>query len=127
MKPYLRAERISGKIQHAITELLSRKMQDPRIEMATISGVEVTPDLRVAHVYITVFGDKKRISEVLDGFKDSKGFIKKRIAPKLGLKYMPDLKFVYDDSFDKAAKMDELIKSALIDTSSTDTPDEQQP
>ena len=112
MKPYLRAERISGKIQHAITELLNKKMQDPRIEMATVSGIKMTPDLRVAHVYVTVFGDKKRISEVMEGFKSSKGFIKKSIAPKLGLKYMPDLKFVHDDSFDKAARMDELIKDA---------------
>jgi len=112
MKPYLRADRVSVKIQHAITELLRKKMQDPRIEMATISGVKVTPDLRVAHVYIAVFGDEKRIMDVLEGFEKSRGFIKKRIAPKLGLKFMPDLKFVYDDSFDKAAKMDALIKSA---------------
>jgi len=112
MKPYTRADRISGKIQYAITELLNKKMQDPRIEMATVSGVKLTPDLRVAHVYITVFGDKKRILDVMNGFKSSKGFIKKSIAPKLGLKYMPDLKFVHDDSFDKAARMDALIKSA---------------
>ena len=114
MKPYTRAERISGKIQHAITELLSKKMQDPRIEMATISSVKLTTDLRVATVYITIFGDKQRILKALEGFKNSKGFIKKRIAPKLGLKYMPDLKFEYDDSFDKAAEMDELIRSANI-------------
>ena len=112
MKPYTRADRISGKIQYAITELLSKKMQDPRIEMATVSAVKLTPDLRVAQVYITVFGDKKRISDAMNGFKNSKGFIKKSIAPKLGLKYMPDLKFIHDESFDKAAKMDELIKSA---------------
>ena len=114
MKPYTRAERISGKIQHAITDLLSKKMQDPRIEMATISSVKLTPDLRVATVYITIFGDKERIFQALEGFKNSKGFIKKRIAPKLGLKYIPDLKFEYDDSFDKAAEMDELIRSANI-------------
>ncbi len=120
MKPYTRADRISGKIQYAITELLSKKMQDPRIEMATVSGVKMTPDLRVAIVYITVFGDKKRIKEAMNGFKNSKGFIKKSIAPKLGLKYMPDLRFMQDDSFDKAAKMDALIKSA-----STGTSDEQ--
>ncbi len=112
MKPYARAERVSGKIQVAITELLNKKMQDPRMEMATISGVKVTPDLRVADVYITVFGDKKRTRDALNGFKKSKGFIKKSIAPMLGLKYMPDLRFVYDDSFDKAAHMDELIKNA---------------
>lgn len=117
MKPYTRAERISGRIQFAITELLSKKMQDPRIEMATISGVKLSTDLRIAHVYIAVFGDKKRINDALAGFKKSKGFIKKSIAPKLGLKYMPDLKFVHDDSFDKAARMDALIKSASAGTS----------
>jgi len=92
MKPYTRADRISGKIQFAITELLSKKMQDPRIEMATVSSVKLTSDLRVANVYIAVFGDKKRILDVMDGFNNSKGFIKKSIAPKLGLKFMPDLK-----------------------------------
>lgn len=112
MRPYSRGERISIKIQQAITDLLSKKLQDPRIEMATISSVKMSPDLRVAFVYVTVFGDKRRIRESLDGFKKSKGFIKKSIAPKLGLKYMPDLRFKYDDSFDKAAKMDELIRSA---------------
>ncbi len=87
------------------------------MEMATISGVKLSSDLRIAYVYIAVFGDKKRISEALKGFKKSKGFIKKSIAPKLGLKYMPDLRFVHDDTFDKAAKMDALIKSASSGTS----------
>ncbi len=100
------------KIQAAITELLSKKMQDPRIEMATISGVKMSPDLRVADIYVTVFGDEKKILETLKGFKKSKGFIKKRIAPQLGLKYMPDLRFVRDDSFDKAARLDALIEAA---------------
>lgn len=112
MKPYARAERVSTKIQAAITDLLSKKMQDPRVEMATISAVKMSPDLRVADVYITVFGDKKRIRETLNGFKKSKGFIKKRIAPKLGLKYMPDLRFVHDKSFDRAARLDALIEAA---------------
>ncbi|MEH0022445.1 MAG: 30S ribosome-binding factor RbfA [Desulfobacter sp.] len=112
MKPYARAERVSTKIQAAITDLLSKKMQDPRVEMATISAVKMSPDLRVADVYITVFGDKKRIRETLNGFKKSKGFIKKSIAPKLGLKYMPDLRFVHDKSFDRAARLDALIEAA---------------
>ena len=121
MKPYTRAERISGKIQFAITELLNKKVQDPRMEMATVSSVKLSPDLRVAEVYIAVFGDKKRIREALNGFKKSKGFIKKSIAPQLGLRYMPDLRFFHDDSFDKAAKMDALIKSAT--TGSSEDPD----
>jgi ribosome-binding factor A len=50
MKPYTRAERVSIQIQQAITELLSKKMQDPRMEMATISGVKMSPDLTLAYV-----------------------------------------------------------------------------
>ncbi len=112
MKPYARAERVSIKIQQAITELLSKKMQDPRMEMATISGVRMSPDLSLAYVYVTVFGDKKRIRKTLEGFQRSKGFIKKRIAPKLGLRIMPDLRFIHDDSFDEAARLDALIDAA---------------
>jgi len=112
MKPYTRADRISGQIQVAITQLLTKKMQDPRMEMATISGVKMSADLRIADIYVTVFGDKKRVQEALNGFKKSKGFIKKSIAPKLGLKFMPELRFFHDDTFDKAARMDALIAAA---------------
>lgn len=122
MKPYSRAERISMKIQAAITELLHKKMQDPRIEMATVSQVKMTPDLRVANVYVAVFGDPERVENALTGFKQSKGYIKKHIAPKLGLKYMPDLKFFHDDTFDKAARMDALIKS--VSTGDAASPDD---
>ncbi|MCP3944132.1 MAG: 30S ribosome-binding factor RbfA [Desulfobacteraceae bacterium] len=112
MKPYSRADRISGMIQVAITDLLRKKIQNPKVEMATISGVKVSADLRLADIYITVFGGKKKIAEAMEGFKKSKGFIKKSIAPKLGLKFMPELRFIHDDSFDRAAKMDALIKAA---------------
>ncbi len=115
MKPYTRAERIGMKIHQAITELLTRKISDPRIEMATISEVKMSADLRLASVYVTAFGDEEKIADTLAGFKKSKGFIKKHTAPQLGLKYMPDLRFFYDDSFDKAAKMDALIETAIKD------------
>ena len=112
MKPYARADRISGMIQVAITDLLRKKMQNPKVEMATITGVKLTADLMIADVYITVFGGKKKIADAMEGFKESKGYIKKSIAPKLGLRFMPELRFFHDDSFDKAAKMDALIKAA---------------
>lgn len=111
------------KIQAAITDLLSKKMQDPRMELATISLVKMSPDLRIADVYITVFGEKKKMREALEAFKRSKGFIKKSIAPKLGLKYMPELRFFRDDTFDKAARMDELIRSANPPQSEEDSDD----
>jgi len=82
------------------------------MEMATISSVRMSPDLTLAYVYVTVFGGKKRIREALEGFQKSKGFIKKHIAPKLGLRIMPELRFIHDDSFDEAARLDALIDAA---------------
>jgi len=113
MKPYPRGDRVGIKIQAALTELMTKKLQDPRIEMATISGVKMTPDLCIAYIYFSVFGDEKRVQDALEGFKSSLGFIKKSIAPKLGLRYMPDLKFIHDTSFDRGSRIDRLLKGTI--------------
>ena len=113
MKPYPRAERIGVAIQTALSELLSRKLQDPRIDMVTISSVDVTPDLRVAYIYFTMFGSEEKIEDAMAGFASSKGYIKKNIAPKLGLRYMPEIKFVHDKSFDQGSKIDALLNSVI--------------
>jgi len=110
MKPYPRADRIGVKIQAAIAELLVQKAQDPRIEMATISKVEMSSDLSVADVYFSVFGSKKVVAEAKKGFQSSRKFIKKLIAPKLKLKYMPDLKFKHDTSFNYGSKIDKILR-----------------
>ncbi|MCG8568186.1 MAG: 30S ribosome-binding factor RbfA [Desulfobacterales bacterium] len=112
MKPYGRAERISVKIQQSVTELIQKKMKDPRLELATISAVKLTADLRIATVYVSIFGEGRKKKEAMDAFKKSKGYIKKMIAPKLGLKFMPELFFEEDDFFDKAMAMDKLIRDA---------------
>ena len=109
MKPYPRADRIGVKIQAAIAELLVKKVQDPRIEMAIISKVELSSDLSVADVYFSVFGNKKAVSEAKKGFKSSRKFIKKLIARELNLKYMPDLQFRHDESFAYGSKIDLIL------------------
>ena len=109
MKPYSRAERIGNKIQAAISELLVQKSHDPRIELATISKVEMTSDLTTAFVYFSIFGSAKIVSEAKKGFKSSTKFIKKLIAPKLNLKYMPDIKFKHDKSFAYGSRIDSIL------------------
>ena len=119
MKPYTRAERIGMKIQLVLSELMTKKINDPRVEMVTISRVVLTGDLSIAYVYYSVFGESEDVSNAALGFQSCKKFIKKQIAPELKLKYMPDLKFVHDDSFDYGARIDTILKRV-----SDDTPDE---
>lgn len=111
MKPYPRAQRVAVKIQAALTDIMARRLQDPRLEMTTISGVKVTPDLRTAYVYFSLFGGEEQIQEAMAGFRSSHGFIKRALAPELGLRYMPDLKFIHDTSFDHGSRIDKLLKS----------------
>ncbi len=111
MKPYPRSERVGIKIQAVLSELIHKKIQDPRVELATISSVQVTSDLKLAYVYFSVFGGEERIKEAAEGFRSCHGFIKRHVASKLQLRYMPELKFLHDKSFDHGSKIDALLRS----------------
>ena len=115
MRPYPRSERVASRIQVIIADLIRKKVRDPRLSLVTISSVRVTSDLKIAYVYFSVFGDEKRILEAAQGLESSHGFLKREVAPKLGVRYMPELKFIHDESFDHGSRMDQLIKSVLTD------------
>jgi len=120
MKPFKRADRVSGQVQRAVSELLHKRIRDPRLQEATISEVKMSPDLKLAKIYYTLPDREKARADALAGFKSASGFVKRTLARELGLRYMPDLKFYYDDSFDYGAKIDSLIKS-LHKEDETDT------
>jgi ribosome-binding factor A len=110
MTGYSRAERVGGLIQETLSELLHRDISDPRLRMATITHVKVTNDLRCARIYFAA-GGKEGAADAAHGFRSAAGFIKRCLGPQLGLRYMPELEFVYDESFDTGARIDRLLKS----------------
>lgn len=110
MKPYSRSDRVAGLIQHLLAELLQKEISDPRLAQTTITTVKVTRDLRIARIYFATKGEKGAQQAALDGFARAKGFVKRELAHRLGLRYMPDLKFFYDDSIDYGARIDKLLK-----------------
>ncbi len=115
MKPYTRGDRVGGQIQKTLSEVLTRKIKDPRLAMATITGVKMSPDLRLARIYFSISGSAITKDEVITGFKAARGFLKRILAPQLGLRYMPDLTFFYDDSFDYGARIEKVLKSVETD------------
>ncbi len=126
MKPFARSERVGGQIQRVMSDLLHKSIQDPRLEMVTITGVRMTSDLKIAKVYFTTPNGAPDVKRVSDGFKSSRGYIKRMMASQLGLRYMPDLQFYYDESFDYGAHIEKLLKSVksesrtLTDTTTQD-------
>ena len=111
MKPFARSERISVKIQSALSELICKKINDPRLEMVTITGVKMTQDLREAYIYFSVSGGEKAKKDAVHGFKSASAFMRKYLAGQLGLRYMPQLQFHYDNSFDYGAHIDSVLDS----------------
>jgi len=111
MTEFTRADRVSGLIQKTLSEILRKTIKDPRLELTTITTVKMSRDLRIARIYYTIPSGKKDIKRVEEGFKSSSGFIKRKLAGKLGLRYMPDLKYFYDDSFDYGAHIEDVLKS----------------
>ena len=111
IKPFSRSERVGGMIQKVLSDLLRKGISDPRLENATITGVKMGPDLKTAYVYYSTYLGEKENADTAQGFQSAKGYVKRQLAGKLGLRYMPELKFIYDTSFDYGMKIEKLLKS----------------
>jgi len=93
--------------------------------MVTITGVKMSRDLRIARVYFTTSGGPKNKAKAEKGFNSAIGYAKHSIAQELGLRYTPDLKFSYDESFDYGSHIDKVLKTIKTDDESNNTPFEK--
>jgi len=122
MKPFVRADRVSGQIRKMLSDLLKKDINDPRLDKATITGVKMSHDLRQAHIYFSVSGassDREQLTESAEkGFKSALGYIKRTLAGRLGLRYMPNLRFHYDQSFDYGDRIDSVLKNIKTENAS---------
>jgi len=121
MKPFARSDRVSGQIQKVLSEILLKKVKDPRLENARITDVRMSRDLRIARIYFVASGNKQSIEEAVEGFKSALGYVKRTLARQLGLRYMPDLKFFYDESFDYGSHIDKVLKIVKADNGPNNT------
>ncbi|UCB49753.1 MAG: 30S ribosome-binding factor RbfA [Deltaproteobacteria bacterium] len=117
-----RAVRIGDQLLREIADLLVKKVKDPRIKGATLTGVRLSDDLRHAKVYYSVMGDREDFERTQAGLDSAKGFIKKEIGHRMDLKYMPDITFKRDPSLAEGDHMERLFEKLKLEDSG-DTPD----
>lgn len=109
--PYKRANRVGDLIREIICEMLLKDLSDPRLETVTITEVEVTDDLRLATIFFSARGRHSKEEASLRGLQSAAGYIKKRLGRELRIRYIPDLTFKVDHSFDYGSKIDRLIQT----------------
>jgi len=126
MTTFTRADRISGLIQKTLSDILLKDINDPRLKMITITGVKMSRDLKLARIYYSTPEEIKNRKKIAQGIQSALGYVKRTLASKLGLRYMPELKFFYDESFDYGTKIDRLLKKIDTGNGSDSTPPNQQ-
>jgi ribosome-binding factor A len=110
-----RMRRVDEAIRQVIGDALASDVKDPRVGFVTVTDVKTSPDLRHARVYVSVLGERGRPSAAeqreatLAGLASAHGFLQGRVAGELRLKRTPTLEFIYDDTTDRALRVDALI------------------
>lgn len=97
-------------MREEISLIIQREIRDPGIGFITILDVKMSEDLKMAKVMLSVYGDEEEKKKTLEALKRSKGYIKHLLGQRIKLRLMPELNFVFDDTFEKAARIEEILK-----------------
>ena len=117
-----RQRQVAELVHEEISLLIQRRARDPRLKSVTVTAVEVSPDLRLAHVYVSVLGDRQEAKQALASLRHAAGFFRRELADSLSLRFLPEVNFRLDDSVQRGLRIDQLL-DGLSDKA---TPDERQ-
>ncbi|CAI8803526.1 MULTISPECIES: 30S ribosome-binding factor RbfA [Bacillus] len=105
----LRANRVGEQMKKELGDIISRKIKDPRIGFVTVTDVQVSGDLQIAKVYISVLGDEQQKENTLKGLAKAKGFIRAEIGQRIRLRKTPEITFEFDESIAYGHRIDTLL------------------
>ena len=110
-----RTSRVGDQIMKVVADLLLRKVRDPRVKDVTLTGIEVSKDLRHSRIFFSVMGETKDIQKTQKGLDSARGFIKREIGSRMDIKYIPDIIFKYDPTLEKTEDLEKLFKKINLD------------
>jgi len=105
-----RSEKVADLIHKEISEMLIKSLKDPRIGFVTITRVMVSEDCRFAKIYFSVMGSLSERDKSAVGLNSAKGYIRKELGKRMGLKFTPEIMFQFDPSIEYAIHIEEVIQ-----------------
>lgn len=108
--PTDRMRRVNEAVREVVSEALAEGLKDPRVGFVTVTGAEVSSDLRTATVYVSVLGNEEERARTLAGLKSSHGYLQGEVGRKLRLKRTPTLAFAYDNSIERGMRITGLLE-----------------
>jgi len=113
--PGRRQERLADQIQIEVAEMISAELKDPRIGFATVTRVDLTPDLTRARILVSVLGSPEAKEETLAGLASAAGYVRHELARRLRIRRTPELAFVLDHGPEEGQKLETLLQKIKKD------------
>lgn len=117
--------RVNNLLKHEIADIVMRELEDPDLGFVTITGVEVSVDLRHAKVFVSVLGDDAAKRRSMGIMIRARHFMRNHLRDRLDLRHIPELVFRLDDTAEKAQHIEELLRHVAEESSDPDASDEQ--
>lgn len=107
----IRPERVAEAIKREVADILKTRMRDPRLaSLISVTDVEVTNELSVARVYVSVLESDAERERTLAALQSASGYVRHELAPRLGLREVPEIRFLHDTSIEHGARVEELLR-----------------
>lgn len=117
-----RSHRLAEELKNEISAIIAQEVKDPRVGFATVTAVEVTPDLRQARVLVSVLGSPQEKQETFEALARATGYIRRLVGARIRLRHTPELSFAYDDSIEHGDRM-----MRLFDEIRSESPEAPEP
>jgi ribosome-binding factor A len=125
MKEKARPKRVAEMVREEIARLLMKGVKDPRIGFVSVMSVRMSPDLRYANVYVSLFGDEKQRKNSLVGLQQAASWLRGPVTRNLRLRFAPEIRFFPDDTLDNVFHLENVFRE-LHEKENKDT-DKEQP
>ena len=104
-----RPQSVGREIRDIVSELVQHRLKDPRLGFVTITSVDVTRDLKVARIFVSVMGDSTTRDETLAALVSATSFLRREVGQRIRLRHTPEIRFEYDDSLERGARIDKIL------------------
>ena len=111
----VRQEKVQAQLVQQISDIIQRELRDPRLGFVTLTGAEISRDLRYAKIYVSVMGDEKARQESLKALNSAVGLLRGEFARRAHLRFAPELEFRFDEGIERGARIFELLHSVEED------------
>lgn len=105
----IRVSRVGEQIKKELSEIIQREIKDPRIGFVTVTKVEMSGDLQIAKVYVSVLGSETEKQQTLAALEKATGYMRSEIGRRIRLRYTPELTFVIDQSLEHSEHINKLL------------------